>query len=120
MNSYFLEFFIYSGTGFVFSRLLADVLVLLLLLHFIREVALPVIKNYRLALYLDRICGSERRHWLYGHLLKVSLFHLLFCSNFKAKSRLERGHCGMTPSYYVVFVHFSFFCFLRPLCPCRV
>jgi len=72
MNSYFIGILLSTKTGFVFSRLIFDVFALLLILNFTVKVILPIIRKYRLALYLDRTCGSEPRHWLYGHLKIVS------------------------------------------------
>ena len=69
--SRFLDTLLISGGGFLSSRLLFDALVLLPVVYFIVKVLVPVFRQYRLALNLDRICGSEPRHWFYGHMKTV-------------------------------------------------
>jgi len=78
MNSRFIEVMLNTGSGIFFSRLLFDVLSVFPVFYFIQKIFVPVIRQYRLALHLDQICGSEPRHWFYGHMKRVNFTYLIF------------------------------------------
>ena len=78
MNSPLIEILLHPKSGVVFSKLLFDFLALIPVLYVLKNIVVPVIRNYRLAVSLDQACGSEPRHWFYGHLERVSTKHLAF------------------------------------------
>ena len=73
MRSYFFETLFHPGNGVIFSRLVIDLVAFLLIFYVVGNIFIPIIQNYRLAIYLDHLCGKDPRHWFYGHLLKVEL-----------------------------------------------
>ena len=67
----FYEILIQSGSGFLFSTLLADLIGLLITIFAVKNMIIPAIRNYRLATVLNDLCGTDSRHWLHGHTIKV-------------------------------------------------
>ena len=74
MSLNLFEFLLSPGEGFLFSRLIFDGVALLAILYITIKVIIPIIRKYRFSTFIDQLCGSEPRHWFFGHLQKVS-FH---------------------------------------------
>ena len=71
MKSWIIDLLLSNSGGYLSSILLIDLLLLGLLLLIIWNLVLPALHNYRLAKRLDLICGTDTKHWFYGHTKKV-------------------------------------------------
>ena len=62
-----------AGSGFVSTWLFVDLFILFFVVLIAQKLIFPVIKSYRMGVFLTDLCGSDgdTRHWFYGHLKKV-------------------------------------------------
>lgn len=60
------------GPGLVSPYLLADLVASVSVVYLINTLLVPVIKSYKQGKSFDHDIGSDKGHWFYGHLFKVS------------------------------------------------
>ena len=73
MKSWLFRILLRSGSGFLFSTLLTELVLFLSICYVTWKILIPVLRNYRLAKHLDRLCDTVPRHWFHGHLVNVSV-----------------------------------------------
>ena len=64
---------ILSSAGYLSSTILTDGIITLLVLLILNKLILPLIRSYKHSKFLDETLGTDsEKHWLLGHLRKVS------------------------------------------------
>ena len=60
-------------SGFMTSLVLVDIAIVLCGLFLMNVLVLPTVQTYKKCKPIDKLFGTDKGHWFYGHLFKVSL-----------------------------------------------
>ena len=59
------------GSGFITSLILVDTAIILCGIFLMKVLVIPTVKTYHKAKSIDKLFGTDKSHWFYGHLFKV-------------------------------------------------
>ena len=68
------------GSGFMTSLVLVDIAIVLCGLLLMKVLVLPTVQTYKKCKSIDKLFGTDKGNWFYGHLFKVRSFSLKNCN----------------------------------------